>query len=103
MAHNAQFDMSVLGKCLKAYGISWEKNVDYACTCTMGKKLMPDFPNHKLDTMCYILNFDLDHHNAESDARAAALIMCEYLKMNIDVNDYIRQYDMEKICTIKKK
>ncbi len=103
MAHNAQFDMSVLGKCLRAYGINWKQKVDYACTCTMGKRLMPDFPNHKLDTMCYLLGFDLDHHNAGSDARAAALIMCEYLDINSDVNEFIRQYDMERICTVKKR
>ncbi len=103
VAHNAQFDMSVLAKCLKAYDITWKCQTEYACTCTIGKKLLPDFPNHKLDTMCNILGFELDHHNALSDARACALIMKKYLQAGANVDDFIRTYDIERICTVKKR
>ena len=32
VAHNAPFDMSVLKKCLQAYGIDWQPMVSYLCT-----------------------------------------------------------------------
>ncbi|MEG1396988.1 MAG: exonuclease domain-containing protein, partial [Oscillospiraceae bacterium] len=32
VAHNAPFDMGVLAKCLRAYGIDWQSVANYACT-----------------------------------------------------------------------
>ena len=52
VAHNAPFDMSVLAKCLRYYDIRWHPRVEYACTCRMGKRLLPQLPNHKLNTLC---------------------------------------------------
>ena len=37
LAHNAPFDMGVLGKCLRDYGIAWKPTARYACTCRMAK------------------------------------------------------------------
>ena len=45
IAHNAPFDMSVLAKCLRDYGIRWRPNVPYACTCQMSRRLLPQLPN----------------------------------------------------------
>ena len=44
VAHNAPFDMSVLAKCLRGYGIRWHPTVRYACTCQMGRRLLPPLP-----------------------------------------------------------
>lgn len=33
VAHNAQFDMAVLSKCLRDYGIYWRDTAAYICTC----------------------------------------------------------------------
>jgi len=102
MAHNAPFDMSVLGKCLKDYGIEWKEKVNYACTCNIAKKLFPKLPDHKLDTMCAYFDIELNHHNAASDSHACAELMLNYLSRDFDINKYIRTYDLEKICTVKK-
>ena len=51
-AHNAPFDMSVLGKCLRAYGIDWKPAAEYVCTCQMGRRCFPELSNHKLNTLC---------------------------------------------------
>ncbi|NQZ56363.1 MAG: 3'-5' exonuclease [Lentisphaeraceae bacterium] len=76
LAHNAAFDMSVLRKTLEAYGL--EKPVGkYSCTMRMAKNLWPHHRNHKLDTLCDHFGFELDHHNAASDALACARIGLE--------------------------
>ena len=41
VAHNASFDMGVLKKCLRDYGIPWRPRVKGLCTVLMGRRLMP--------------------------------------------------------------
>jgi len=94
LAHNAPFDMKVLSLCLNAYGIDWRESVPYVCTCRLGRKLYPELPNHKLNTMCDLLNIELDRHNAASDARACALLMKNYLENGCDPARFIRRYDL---------
>lgn len=101
VAHNAQFDMSVLSKCMLAYGIPCTKTTKYACTCRMGKRLVPWMPNHKLDTMCRELFIDLNHHNAGSDARACAEILLYYIKKGARVEDFIRPYSLRETKTLR--
>ena len=40
-AHYAPFDMGVLEKCLRAYGIAWKPYARYVCTCAMGRAAFP--------------------------------------------------------------
>lgn len=101
VAHNAQFDMSVLSKCLRAYSIPHRDLTAYACTCRMGKSLLPGLENHRLDTICRALFIDLDHHNAGSDARACAEILIYYIKKGAKVEDFIRNYNLSEIRTIR--
>ena len=63
-AHNASFDMGVLGKCLRDYGIDWKEEVPYICTCQIGKRHLPD-QGHKLDELCSYYNIALNHHHAD--------------------------------------
>lgn len=102
VAHNAQFDMSVLSKCLSAYNIpaAWSR---YLCTCRMGKKLMPYAENHKLDTICRELGIPLDHHNALSDAKACAEILIYYLDRGVDFEEFVRSYDLRHAKTLKRE
>ena len=79
IAHNASFDMSVLAKCLRAYGICWRPCADYACTVQMGRRCYPQLPNHKLNTLCDYLDIRLDHHQAGSDSHACAELLINYL------------------------
>jgi len=103
VAHNAPFDMSVLAKCLKDYGIEWKPYVYYACTCAMGKVFIPGSPDHKLNTLCDRLNIRLMHHNAGSDSYAAAELLCHYLKKGADTGNFIRKYDMQRIKTVRRR
>lgn len=92
VAHNARFDLGVLCKCLRAYGISWKNSVPYACTCVMGRRFCPDFPDRKLNTMCKILGIDLDHHHAGSDSDACAQILLHYIHSSMPVEDHLQTY-----------
>ena len=42
VAHNAPFDMAVLARCLRDYGIRWKRQVPYACTCQMARACLRD-------------------------------------------------------------
>ncbi|MBR1496396.1 MAG: 3'-5' exonuclease [Oscillospiraceae bacterium] len=101
-AHNAPFDMSVLAKCLLHYGIRWRPRVEYICTCRTGRRLLPDLPNHKLNTMCDYLNLDLDHHHAGSDSRACGEILLHYLRSGADLGPFVRTYNMMELRTERK-
>ena len=50
VAHNAQFDMGVLKKCLLAYEIEWKPCAHYICTVQMGRRLLPGI-SHKLNDL----------------------------------------------------
>lgn len=97
IAHNAPFDMGVLAKCMRDYGIFWDFQKNYACTCSIGRKYIKGIPDHKLDTMCEYLGIELDHHNAGSDARACAQLMLFYLDNGFDIGRFTRSYDLENI------
>ncbi len=90
VAHNAGFDMRVLAHCLIHYGISWKGTADYCCTVALGRKTYPSMPNHKLDTLCYYLNIDLHHHQADSDAIACAKLLINYMEQGTVPEKYKR-------------
>lgn len=99
LAHNAPFDMSVLAKCLRAYGIRWRESAVYACTCQMGRRCYPQLENHKLNTLCEFLDIRLDHHQAGSDSRACAELLLHYIAQGLDVSRFYRSYDLRGIRT----
>jgi DNA polymerase-3 subunit epsilon len=82
-AHNAVFDIGVLGHLLGHYGIAYA--CDYFCTLAASRVVWPDLPAHDLGTVARHLGVELDHHHAGSDANAAArmiLAMLEQKKMD---------------------
>lgn len=101
VAHNAPFDMSVLAKCLRDYSIPWRPYAQYACTCQMGRRLLPDLPNHRLNTLCDYLNIELDHHHAGSDSRACGELLLYYLDRGARMSRFTRTYDMIHFCTAR--
>lgn len=101
IAHNAPFDMSVLAKCLRDYGIRWRPSVSYACTCQMSRRLPPHLPNHKLNTLCDFLGLELDHHRAGSDSLACGEILLHHLHSGADLTPFIRTYDLITIRTMQ--
>jgi DNA polymerase-3 subunit epsilon len=79
-AHNAVFDMGVLGALLGHYGISY--SCDYFCTLAASRVVWPDLPAHDLGTVARHLGVELDHHHAGSDANAAARMILAVLSEN---------------------
>lgn len=100
VAHNAPFDLSVLGKCLRDYGISWHPTAQYVCTCRMSRRLMPQLCNHKLNTLCDYLGVQLDHHRADSDSRACGEILLHHLRSGASPAPFIRTYDFVHLRTL---
>ena len=87
IAHNASFDMRVLFACARQGGFVPEPRW-YSCTVEIARSRWPEFPNHKLNTLCDELNIDLAHHNAESDATACAAIYVAATRENTSIYIY---------------
>lgn len=101
VAHNAPFDMGVLGKCLRDYGILWRPVVSYACTCRMGRVCCPGLENHRLNTLCARFGIELDHHNAGSDSRATAQLLISYMERGLEPQRFLRSYDLSRCRTLR--
>lgn len=73
VAHNASFDINVLRNASSAYNIELP---DYKSVCTveLSKKAWPGSSDYKLSTIAKFLSIELDHHHADSDAYASAMI-----------------------------
>lgn len=94
VAHNAGFDIGVLRRCLRDYGIVWKSAVRGLCTVTMGRKLLPGI-GHRLDELCDYYHIPLNHHQADSDSRACAEILLRYLESGAEPEAFIRSYRMD--------
>ncbi len=89
VAHNAQFDMSVLRAVLDQYNLPYPM-LAYNCTVNISKKTW-SLPRYKLNVVSDYLGIELDHHHALDDARASALILlkaAEELRA-VDVKDLV--------------
>jgi DNA polymerase-3 subunit epsilon len=73
VAHNSIFDQLVLSECLRHYGLQYRIN-PFLCSMQLSKKAF-GFRRLKLDRVCRQLKITLRHHDAESDAQAAANIV----------------------------
>jgi DNA polymerase-3 subunit epsilon len=77
VAHNAKFDLGVLGKTLDFYGLDFP-DVEYIDTLDLARRYYPQLPDHKLLTVSSYLGCRVErHHDAASDALAAYNIMME--------------------------
>ena len=73
IAHNAIFDMSVLRHVYDEYSIEYPK-LPYSCSRIISQKQWPGLLSYSLATVTRKLNIVFNHHNAEEDAYACALI-----------------------------
>lgn len=73
IAHNAAFDMGVLGGTLDAYEIPYP-DFGYSCTWAIARNVWPRLPNYKLHVVAAHLGVEFKHHDAADDAMAAAKI-----------------------------
>lgn len=81
VAHNAAFDCSALRSALDCCGLEYP-DMDYHCTFRLSKETLPLY-SHKLNDVSNHFRIALKHHNAESDAKASALIalkLCDQFK-----------------------
>ena len=95
VAHNAVFDLGVLKKCLRAYGIIWKPYVRYVCTVQMGRRVLPGM-SHKLNDLCGHYGICLEHHHADSDSEACAEILLRYLEDGAELKHFFRTYSFNK-------
>lgn len=76
VAHNASFDLSVLGKVATAYDIDL-KPARYLCTLKLARKTLPHLQRYRLNDLCNYYEIPLDHHQSGSDSDACArLLLC---------------------------
>lgn len=72
-AHNARFDRQVLSACCMAAGFA-TPDLPWVCTVDLARAMWNLRPT-RLPDVCRHLAIPLDHHRAESDARACAEIV----------------------------
>ena len=73
LAHNAAFDRGVLEGTAAYYEMALPR-LDWLCTVQISRQRWPQLSRHKLNIVCDHLGIDLNHHDAGSDALAAAQI-----------------------------
>jgi len=84
--HNAAFDVSVLKKAAKRYGLEMP-DVTYGCTMTLSKQYLT-LDKVSLKNICNALNIQHDHHhNAMYDAEACAKVMLKLLELGADFEE----------------
>ena len=79
IAHNASFDINVLKSVSELFNIKLPP-FNYVDTVRIARKVHPEFPNYKLNTICDCLNVELNHHNAFSDAKCCMAIVMDAFK-----------------------
>jgi DNA polymerase-3 subunit epsilon len=73
LAHNATFDMGVLGRTLDTYGITYPE-LDFACTRLISRRTWPGLTSYSLASVADILGISFKHHDALEDAWACSAI-----------------------------
>jgi len=88
VAHNASFDVSVLRHSLRANQVDIP-DIQYLCTWKLSSAAWPTLSSHSLGFLAAHFGIELDHHQAESDAGAAATILLK-IGNELSVNSAIR-------------
>lgn len=84
VAHNASFDSRFLDAELER--INHKRLNEFACSMLTARRLYPEAPNHKLETLVRYKNLKTDgvHHRALADAEMTAHL---WLKMIADIKE----------------
>jgi DNA polymerase-3 subunit epsilon len=89
IAHNIAFDLNVLFACSRRAKIVPSPK-GYLCTVQLSRRVSPEMPDHKLNTVCSSLGIALHHHDALSDAMGCAAIYQRAVQMKADVSPRLR-------------
>jgi DNA polymerase-3 subunit epsilon len=73
IAHNTDYDIPAIQGALGQYGIT-KPQITHACTLRLCRYFFAKLSSHKLSHIADHLGFQLNHHNAQSDAETAAKI-----------------------------
>ena len=79
IAHNAAFDTGVLRATLNHFGLVMPE-FDYACTCSVARRIWPELPNHQLNTLAAHIGHEFQHHQAQADAETAGRVWLGMMK-----------------------
>ena len=79
IAHNAAFDIDHLRATLDHFGLP-RSEFDYVCTCQLARRVWPDLPDHRLNTLAAHIGHEFHHHHAQSDAEAAGRVLLAMMK-----------------------
>jgi DNA polymerase-3 subunit epsilon len=79
VAHNAGFDIGHLRETLDHFELV-RPRFDYLCTCKLARRVWPELPNHKLDTLAAHIGLEFSHHHAQDDAEAAGRVLLAMMK-----------------------
>ncbi len=88
-AHNAKFDMGCLAAACRNCGIPLP-DIRYFDTLELSRRMFPYQRHHRLNDMCDLLEIELNHHNAASDAMGClSIVACVMERTGI--------YDIEEL------
>lgn len=99
VAHNAQFDLSMIDTVLLKHGLpKLEDNFTIIDTLTLARFLLRNFRQHKLGYLADSFSLDLDAHNAFNDTRATSIVLYYLLLLCVgDTNaDTLAQFEFSK-------
>ena len=105
VAHNASFDARFLDA--EFDRINHKRQNEFACSLLTSRRLYPDAPNHKLETLVRYKNLTTDgvHHRALADAEMTAhlwLRMIEDMKNNYELQTVPFRL-IQQLCRVPKK
>lgn len=91
VAHNASFDSRFLDA--EFDRIKHKRNNEFACSLLISRRIYPEAPNHKLETLVRYKNLKTDgvHHRALADAEMTAHL---WVKLVEDIQD---KYKIENV------
>ena len=101
VAHNADFDIRVLRKTLGQYKLE-EPKFRYFCSYRTARIVWKDSKKASLDFLCKQENIELEHHNADSDAYACALLFLRELEL-LEISDLTQLQKINRRVTKELK
>lgn len=95
VAHNALFDLGVLEKTLARYGLE-APDVIFVDTLKIARRMLKETANHKLPTLCWHYDIELNHHDSGSDSNACAELLLNLVTDGAMLESYISKYRLGK-------
>ena len=86
VAHNAQFDISVLRGTLASWNIEPIHN-QYYCTLSLSRKLWKGQSSYKLTSLASSMGWEYDAHNALADSEVCGRLFALLCKGHIDSSE----------------